>query len=206
MFFAYRHGRIVGLLTTILSVILLAVGCDFSETPVPPPTPTPTSVVTRTATPTRTLTPTPTPLPTATPRPTATPYPITYAEVGETVEVARLSLTVTAVISPTVDARSAPAAGNRFVVLNLAIKNTGTDAIPITVSREMLLKDGTDQIYRPSSRALAPVGGVMPDMTLAPGERIVAQVGYEIPVTASDLVFTFAADRFGAGKVYVNLP
>lgn len=29
---------------------------------------------------------------------------------------------------------------------------------------------------------------------------------YEVPLTASGLVFTFAADRFGAGKVFVTLP
>jgi hypothetical protein len=105
-----------------------------------------------------------------------------------------------------VDARTAPAAGNRFVVLDLTMQNTGETSAPITVAREMVLKDSTDQIYRPNARANAAAGGVSPDMVLAPGERIVAQVGYEIPITATGLVFTFTADRFGAGKLFITLP
>ena len=56
-----------------------------------------------------------------------------------------------------------------------------------------MLKDRTDQIYKVSAKATTAARGTLPDMTLAPGEQIVAQVGYEVPVTATGLVFTFAS-------------
>lgn len=193
-----RTMRAALLLGVMLVTAALLAGCGDDFAPMPTPTRAPTR--------TPTMIPTRPPTATPAPKPTATPYPLLEGNVGQPVEAGKLILVVNSVISPTVDAKTGPAAGNRFVVLDLAIQNTGDTAVPITVSREMVLKDSTDQIYKVSARAVAAVRGATPDVNLAPGERIVAQVGYEVPLSATGLVFTFSADRFGTGKVFVQLP
>ena len=146
------------------------------------------------------------PTPTRTPVPTPTPYPLVTGTISETVTSGSLAIMINKVITPEVDPKSGPAAGYRFIVLDLGIQNTGKVAAQITVAREIILKDNTDQIYKVSAKATAAVLGVTPDVTLAPDERIRAQVGFEVPISAEGLVFTFLADRFAGGKIFISLP
>ncbi len=153
-----------------------------------------------------TATATKVPAPTATPKPTATPYPITTAGISETIQVGDLQMVVGDLQFPPGTGSSGPAQGNVFIAFTMQITNTGSLAVTITPSQQMILKDSTAQIYKYSVKATQAITGTLPDLTLAPGETIKAQIGYEIPQAASGLQFTFAADRFGAGKVFVNLP
>lgn len=191
--------------TCAAAALVLATGACFSTpTPVPIPTllPTPTLEPTATPVPTRTATP----RPTATATPTATPaYLITTAAVGETVTVGDLVLTVTQIVSPTVDAPG-PEAGRQFVLLELTIQNSGDHVIGINPARDMIMKDGSDQIYKISSAAMAASGGTTPDVDLAPGETIRAQIGFSVPLEVGGLQLAFGADRFKAGKIFIRLP
>ncbi len=164
------------------------------------------------------------PLPTAGPLPTATPsYLITTVTVGETIELGDLLLTVTRIPgasdTPTPPVEEAPAEGDaaaevpaateptrQLVLLDLIIQNTGERVVGINSTRELILKDNTDQVYRISSAALAAIGGTTPDVDLAPGETIRAQAGFDVPAGASGLVLSFSADKFNAGRIFVRLP
>ncbi|MFZ2360468.1 MAG: DUF4352 domain-containing protein [Anaerolineae bacterium] len=198
------------------AVLLLfsATACPSRSTPVPLPTLPPTSTPAPTATPTATWTPIP--FPTPGPVPTATPsYLITTVSAGETVEIGDLVLTVTRIPwapnTPTPpaegDAQATAAEPTRqLVLLDLTIQNAGDLVVGINSARELVLKDNTDQVYRISPAALATIGGTTPDVDLAPGETIRAQLGFDVPVSASDLMLSFAADKFNAGRIFVRLP
>jgi hypothetical protein len=146
--------------------------------------------------------------------PTATPsYLITTVTAGETIEVGDLLLTVTRIpwaentpVPETGDVVPEPQPARQLVLLDLTIQNTGERVVGINSTRELILKDSTDQVYRISAAALATIGGTTPDVDLAPGETIRAQLGFDVPVEANDLVLSFAADRFNAGRIFIRLP
>jgi hypothetical protein len=148
--------------------------------------------------------------------PTATPsYLITTVTVDETIELGDLVLTVTRLPWPAdtpgsatgVDGSASPLATERqLVLLELIIQNTGERVVGINSARELILKDGTDQVYRISAAAMAAIGGTTPDVDLAPGETIRAQAGFDVPAGASGLVLSFSADKFNAGRIFIQLP
>jgi len=198
-----RRWQLLSGLGAALILVLASGACFSTPTPVPIPTllPTPTLEPTATPVPTRTATP----RPTATATPTATPsYLITSAAVDETVTVGDLVLTVTQIASSTVDAPG-PEVGRQFVLLELTIQNTGDHVIGINPTRDLIMKDGSDQIYKISSAAMAATGGTTPDVDLAPGETIRAQIGFSVPLEAGGLQLAFGADRFRAGKIFIRL-
>ncbi len=209
------------------AVLLLfsATACPSRSTPAPLPTLRATSTPAPTSTPTATWTPVP--LPTPGPLPTATPsYLITTVTAGETIEVGDLVLTVTRIpwteiapdppaetgeADPAVEAGDAaptvtPEPRRQLVLLELTIQNAGERVVGINSARELILKDSTDQVYRISAAALATIGGTTPDVDLAPGETIRAQLGFDVAVEANDLVLSFAADKFNAGRIFIRLP
>jgi hypothetical protein len=150
--------------------------------------------------------------------PTATPsYLITTVTAGETIEVGDLVLSVTIIPQAgnapapepetgEADPDPTPEPRRQLVLLDLVITNTGDRVVGINSVRELVLKDSSDQIYRISAAALATIGGTTPDVDLAPGETIRAQLGFDVPVEASDLTLSFAADKFGAGRIFIRLP
>lgn len=209
-----HRQRWQGLSVLGAAVLLLftVAACPSRSTPVPLPTLPPTSTPAPTSTPTATWTPVP--LPTPGPLPTATPsYLITTVTAGQTIEVGDLVLTVTRIPwAENIPDRETGAAGpdpesaRQLVLLDLTIQNVGERLVGINAARELILKDSTDQVYKISAAALAAIGGTTPDVDLAPGETIRAQLGFDVPVGASDLTLSFAADRFDAGRIFIRLP
>lgn len=220
-----QRWQVPCVLAAAVLLLVASAGCLPRRTPAPLPTLPPTSTPAPTSTPTATWTPVP--LPTAGPLPTATPsYLITTVTAGETIEIGDLALTVTRIpwapATPTPPAEesrvdgdaeavqeepsAAPEPVRQLVLLDLTIQNVGQRVVGINSAREIVLKDGTDQVYRINAAALAAIGGTTPDVDLAPGETIRAQVGFDVPANASDLMLSFSADRFNAGRIFVQLP
>ncbi len=127
-------------------------------------------------------------------------------QVGDVVDIGNFTLTVNEVFSPPGDDFSQPKDGYKFVAVDVTIENKTEKAAGISSMLQMALKDATGQSYRVDLLASTATGGSTPDGELVPGEKIRGQVGYQIPVDASGLVFVFDADVFGAGKVFVALP
>ena len=126
--------------------------------------------------------------------------------VGDIVEIGDFTITVNGVSSPAGDDFSKPDEGNKFVVVDVTVENKTTEPAAISSMLQMSLKDQTGQTYDVDIFASAASGGSTPDGELAPGEKMRGQVGYQVPVDATGLVFVFDADVFGAGKVFVALP
>jgi hypothetical protein len=199
-----RRQRLFALCLAVI-VTLAAASCAARPTPVPRPAlrPTDTPAPTMTPTPTRT----PEPLPTLTPTPTPTPpYLITTIAAGESIELGDLALTVSRVLTPTLDAAPAAEPGRQLVLLDVAIQNTGDRVVGINSARELVLKDSADQVYKISAAAVAAVGGTTLDVDLAPGETVRARIGFDVPAEAGDLTLAFGADKFRAGRIFVRLP
>lgn len=186
-------------------IVLAASACTARATPTPRPVlrPTDTPAPTATATPTRT----PEPLPTLTPTPTPTPpYQITTIDAGETLTLGGLTLTVSRVLTATLDAPPVAEEGRQLVLLDVAIQNTGDRVVSINSGRELVLKDSADQVYKISAAATAAAGGTTLDVDLAPGETVRGRIAFDAPAEAGELTLAFGADKFGAGRVLVRLP
>lgn len=72
--------------------------------------------------------------------------PETYA-VGEPITMGDLSLTVNGVSSPEGSQFAKPSDGNRFIVVDLSLTNTGSQAANASTMLQMKLKDATGQQY-----------------------------------------------------------
>jgi hypothetical protein len=189
------------LLALAAALVLASAACSPAATPAPLPALRPTNTPAATATPTPTRTPVP--LPTLTPTPTATPpYPITTVAAGETLALGDLVLTV----APIAGAAPAAQPGRQLVLLDLAIQNVGEQLVSIDAARDLVLKDGANRFYKINPAAVAAIRGTTPDVDLTPGEAVRAQVGFDVPAEARDMVLSFAADRFKAGRIFVRLP
>lgn len=127
-------------------------------------------------------------------------------QIGDIIEIGTLTLTVNEVTSPAGDDFAKPDEGNKFLVVDLTIENKGTDAANVSSLLQMSLKDPTGQTYAVDLLATTTSGGTSPDGEIASGEKVRGQVGFQVPVDATGLVFVFDADVFGAGKVSVTLP
>ncbi len=163
------------------------------------------------------LRPSPTPAATATPMPTGTrvirstpalaassSYPITTVNLDETVTVGDLVLNVAEI--PATAVSSAPQPGRQWVLLTLMMQNIGEQLVSINTARDLMLKDSANRFYKIALPAVAAIRGTAPDVDLAPGETVRAQLGFDVPAEARELVLSFAADKFKAGRIFITLP
>jgi len=131
--------------------------------------------------------------------------PQAYA-VGERITVGDLTLIVNGVSTPEGSQFAQPADGQRFIVVDLSITNTGSQAANVSTMLQMKLKDSAERQYNLDLMATTAAGGAAPEGELAPGETVRGLVGFQLPVDASGLRFSFDGNIFGAGKVFVQLP
>lgn len=204
-----RSQRQRPLFVLCLTVIfaMATASCVSTPTPVPLPTlrPTDTPAPTPTVMPTSTQTPKPLPTLTATPT-TAAAYLITSMAEGETLSLGNLVLTVSRVLTSTLETPPVAEEGRQLVVLDVTMQNTGTSVVSIDSGRELVLKDNTNQVYKINAAAVTAVGGTTLDLDLAPGETVQGRIGFDVPAKAAELTLAVSADKFGAGRILVRLP
>lgn len=126
--------------------------------------------------------------------------------VGDVIEIDTFVLTINEVTFPSGDDSNKPSEGNKFLVVDLTIENRDTSTAAISTLLQTSVKDSAGRNYDLDISAQMASGGTSPDGELAPGERVRGQVGFQVPVDATELVFVFDADVFGAGKIFVALP
>ena len=151
-------GRFVMKLVTILAVIVAVLGamaCELEE-PELVATPGPTATATATTAPSPTLTPEPTakatatatPSSTLTPEPTATPKiePKTF-NVGDTVRLGDLEITVNGVRVSFGNDFWAPNEGNYFIYVDVTFTNRGDQPEVLSTLLQMTLQDAQSFQY-----------------------------------------------------------
>lgn len=126
--------------------------------------------------------------------------------VGDVIAMGTTNITVNEVLYPAGDQFNQPNAGFKFLVVDLTIENLSATAISVSTLLQMSVKDSSSQKYDVDLMASVASGGTTPDGELAPGEKLRGQVGFQVPVNATGLVFVFDADVWGSGKVFVALP
>ena len=128
------------------------------------------------------------------------------AAVGAPITVGDLTLTINGVSSPEGSQFAQPAEGKRFVVVDLSITNSGSQAANVSTMLQMKLKDASGRQYTLDLLATTAEGGAAPEGELAPGETVRGPVGFQVPSDASGLLFVFDGNVFGAGKTFIQLP
>lgn len=92
-----------------------------------------------------------------------------------------------------------PDAGNKFVGVELQVKNTGTESETLSTLLQFKLRDASNAQYD------IDVFGVpdprFPDGELAAGDTNRGWIGFEVPDDAGGLKFVFDADVFGEGRI-----
>jgi hypothetical protein len=126
--------------------------------------------------------------------------------INETIQIGSMLLVVNDVAYPAGDQFNRPSEGNKFLVVDLTLENSGNTTASVSTLLQMWVKDPTGQQYQVDLSATVASGGTTPDGELVPGERIRGQVGFQVPMDMEELVFVFNAEVFGAGTVFVALP
>ncbi len=125
--------------------------------------------------------------------------------IGETIIIGDFALTVNGVTFPEGNDFNKPDDGKRFIIVDVTFDNVSGDSTNLSSAAQMTLKDSTGQKYNVDIMASVASGGSTPDGELVAGEKLRGQVGYQVPIDSTGLVFVFDANIFGAGKVFVAL-
>lgn len=136
--------------------------------------------------------------------PAPVPTPSSFA-VGDVIEMGDLTMVVLGWSTPPGDDFTQPESGNRFVVVDLLLVNTGSVADSVSSLLQMELKDGDNRSYDIDIFAPSATGSSSPEGEIAPGERVRGSVGFQTPADATGLQFVFDASLFGSGRVFVDL-
>lgn len=126
--------------------------------------------------------------------------------VGDVIAMGTTNVTVNEVLYPSGDQFNQPNAGFKFLVVDLTIENLSASAISVSTLLQMSVKDSSSQKYNVDLMASVASGGSSPDGEIAPGEKLRGQVGFQVPLDGTGLVFVFDADVWGSGKAFVALP
>ncbi|HEU4784429.1 MAG TPA: DUF4352 domain-containing protein [Ktedonobacterales bacterium] len=94
-----------------------------------------------------------------------------------------------------------PKTGNKFVVVDVSLKNVGSDEQDISSLLQFTLKDATGQKYNETI-----ISNVTPpDGKLATGDIIKGQIAYEVAASQHDFTFAFEADIISSGQTVWDL-
>ncbi len=179
-----RRNRTAKLLVLLCAFLIVTIACEAPKTPEPVSTADPSAV--------EEVQP-------------PTDVPLQVYDVGDVIRVADEIIVVLGWEEVPAGEYVFPEEGNKFVSVELIIVNEGTKPVTISPVWQMNLKDSAAQKYPvnwkvPGVQESASVQG-----ELAPGEKIRGKVGFEVPLNAQDLQFTFDANAFAKGKIIVNL-
>ena len=191
-----------------LLILLAAVACG-SEAPELVATAEPTVGSTPSATgapaiPTPTVTVAATPSPTDTPEPTATPQTQTF-NVGDTVQLGNLHVTVNGTRGSRGDDFWAPDEGNYFVYVDVTFRNDGDESELVSTLLQMELRDAEGFSYSVDLGAASISDKTSPDGEIASGGTLRGEVGYQIPMDATRLTWRFSGDIFRLGQAIFAL-
>lgn len=125
--------------------------------------------------------------------------------IGDVVAFENTSLTVNGLSFSTGNQFNEPEEGYKYLLVDITIENTSSDALNISTLLQMYVKDSDHRKYSVDIMASIESSSSLPEGELSPGESVRGQVGYQVPIDASGLVFALEADMFEFGKIFVDL-
>jgi hypothetical protein len=126
-------------------------------------------------------------------------------QIGDLVMISDLVIQVLNVSYPAETDFVKPKEGYQFVSVDVQVDNQGDTVQEITSIAQMYLKDGSGQKYTFHLGAQSLIDTGLPDDELQSGERVRGQIGFQVPVNISGMVFVFDADVWGYGKAFIAL-
>ncbi len=185
----------------ILTLVFAVMACSPEE---------PELVATAAPTDTPTTMPVPTvaPEPTATvrvptPEPTATPQRQAF-DVGDTVRLGSLHITVNGVRASLGDNFWAPEEGNYFIYVDVTFRNEGNQPEVVSTLIQMEMRDAEGRLYNTDLFATASNSSSL-DGEIAPGGNLRGEVGYQLPASEVELTWRFSGDLFRLGQAVFSL-
>ena len=138
------------------------------------------------------------------PDPTATPQLRTF-NVGDTVRLGDLHITVNGVRASLGDDFWAPEKGTYFIYVDVTVRNEGNQPEVVSTLLQMEMRDGEGRSYDVDISAIAASGSSSLDGEIAPGGSLRGEVGYKLPTSATDLTWHFSGDIFRLGQAIFSL-
>ena len=172
-------------LTLVVSVSLISAGCELQETPV--------VVATREDQPAGAAQET-------SPAPETIPY-----QVGDVITIEDTLLMVLGWDQPSGGDFNPPAAGKKYIAVDVLLVNRGQRPLSVSPLFQMSLKDDSGQKYNLNGKASAAAASTPPNGELNPGEIVRGKVGFQVPEGVEGLSFVYEADLLGLGEVTVQL-
>lgn len=126
-------------------------------------------------------------------------------EVGDIVSINNTILVVLGWDQPLGGDLNPPAAGKKYLVVDVMLANQGEGSFNISPVFQMTLKDATGQKYNVNGKANLASGSNSPNGELNPGEVIRGKVGFHVPEDLVNFIFIYEANLIGLGEVSVNL-
>lgn len=125
--------------------------------------------------------------------------------VGDLVELGDWQVRVHGVTDPLVsdDPVFQPAAGNRWVAIDVEVTNTGDATETLSSILCFELKDSENKVYDSTVTGVA--GTATPDGDLAPGASLRGTLEYELPTAVTGLRLGFSCDLLESGTATIVL-
>ena len=170
--------------------------------PTPEPTVAPADTPTTMPVPTVALEPTAT-VRVPTPEPTATPQRQAF-DVGDTVRLGDLHITVNDVRASLGDGLWTPEEGNYFIYVDVTFRNEGNQPEVVSTLIQMEMRDAEGRLYNTDLFATASNSSSL-DGEIAPGGTLRGEVGYQLPASEVELTWRFSGDLFRLGQAVFSL-
>ena len=136
--------------------------------------------------------------------PTATPQLQTF-NVGDTVRLGDLHITVNGVRASLGDNFWAPKKGAYFIFVDVTFRNEGDQPEVVSTLLQMEMRDAEGRSYDVDISAIASSGSSSLDGEIAPSGSLQGEVGYQLPTSAIDLTWHFSGDIFRLGQAIFSL-
>ena len=140
----------------------------------------------------------------ANPKPTATPQFQVY-NVGDTVRLGDLHVTVNSVRASLGEDFFTPEEGKYFIYVDVTFRNEGNKPEVVSTLLSMEIRDAEGRSYDVDLSAVAAAGSPSPDGEIAPGDTIRGEVGFQLPVSATDLTWRFSGNLSQLGQAIFSL-
>ena len=135
---------------------------------------------------------------------TATPQ-FRRFNVGDTVRLGDIHLTVNGARASLGDGLWKPEVGNHFVYVDATFRNVSDQPQVVSSLVQMEIRDAAGRSYDVDFTALAANDGPSLDGQLAPGDLLRGEVGYQVPNTATGLTWRYSGGVFSVGQVIIAL-
>lgn len=127
---------------------------------------------------------------------------ITGQALGAPVEAGAFLVTVNAIEDVAANQFNKPAAGFRFIAVDVTIENTSSSPENVSSLMQMYVRGADGQRYSVDIGAAMEAGGDSPEGEIAAGERLRGKVGFQVPEDTTGFVFGFLAG-FGDEPIYI---